>query len=175
MYYSFWDHTSIPKYVEYDIAGEDYKKLIHCCAKYAAFFSLSFTRNPAYKCKEPPFAPVWSKPYGDSHYLSHRNFYPCNEATISYLETHVNGIFEWVQCWGFENPEDLTFYREDGTVLFWLWAHEGQAALFPRESEDVSQIVSMPGWEPCTSIYAAPLEHIQQKPQFCKDDFAKEQ
>ena len=43
--------------------------------------------------------------------------------------------------------EDLTFYRADGSIFFESTTHEGYCDLFPRDDEDVSELVSKEGWE----------------------------
>ena len=53
-------------------------------------------------------------------------------------------IFSWFweeekQLFHFEN---LTFYRDDGTVFFESITHEGECYLYAKETEDISQIVS---------------------------------
>ena len=61
-----------------------------------------------------------------------------------FIMNRTDGIFKW--NWENENPEDLTFFRPDGTVFFTVHTREGICALNPEEDEDVSQILRDPRW-----------------------------
>ncbi|MGM9680039.1 MAG: hypothetical protein ACI3XR_00890 [Eubacteriales bacterium] len=63
------------------------------------------------------------------------------------LLSRVTDLFDWIRTDERENPEDLTFYREDGSVFFWSETHEGICVLCDRVQEKVSQIVSKKGWK----------------------------
>jgi len=60
----------------------------------------------------------------------------------------TDSIFKWIDGWGFKNPEDPCFYRDDGSAFFTSVIHEGVVKLTPRENEDVSKIISNPLWIP---------------------------
>ena len=59
-----------------------------------------------------------------------------------------NNIFSWF--WEEKTPfhfENLTFYRNDGTIFFESITHEGECYLYAKDTEDVSRIVSNEHWE----------------------------
>lgn len=145
MFYFFHD-SSEDLSEDYAFDGADYQKLIDCCAKYSAYFSLGFS-SPEHEVREAgTLAPLWRETWPFGGGIAYRAFYPCTENNITYLRQKVSGLFEWLPCWGYTNPEDPVFYRRDGTIFFWACVHEGEAAINARETEDVYAVISGPGW-----------------------------
>ena len=137
---------------EYDIRGDAYKELICCCCQYSKIFSMVIT---------DPSSPIIQQlqPYRiatPDHVLLSFPEYTHQSADIAYyrvcpqvreiLADGVGGIFEWIDGWGFTNPNDPAFYREDGSVFFASVIHNGVCTLTPRPGEDVSQIIKDPLW-----------------------------
>ena len=73
---------------------------------------------------------------------SRRQFFRCCKESRDFLLSETNSIFdfEW------PNPEDITFYRRDGSVLFDSVAHEGECSIFPELQEDISEILEYGHW-----------------------------
>ncbi len=66
----------------------------------------------------------------------------------------AKSIFEWYQIIGeYNNPENPTFYRPDGSVFLESNIHEGELILYVNEDEDVSEVVSLPGWSAVSRRY----------------------
>ena len=142
----------------FDITGDDYKRLIETCCKYGAVVSFAFFRE----YKEISLAKEL-EPYQINRpdnitcpLCNNKRFDLIREAEIRYyrvcpelywvLTHYISGIYQWTQEWHFSNPEDPTFYREDGSVLFTSIIHDGDLFLTPIEDEDVSDILSVDGW-----------------------------
>lgn len=130
------------------ICGDDYRQLIHTCFSYSASFSLCF---PSLESADE-FAPrAEMLRYAISEHSDpcrrYKCYFPCSDQMKEILLSRANDLFDWIRRDGRENPEDLTFYRDDGSVFFWSETHEGICVLCDRAQEDVSLIVSTNGWK----------------------------
>ena len=121
--YIFLD-TDIYGQKEYDIRDNEYEELIYLCCKYCKIFSMVIT-NPSntvvdqlmpYQTSAPNKV-LLSFPDYDDQKASIVYYRVCSEVR-EILTKAVGGIFEWIDGWGFTNPNDPTFYREDGSVFF---------------------------------------------------------
>ena len=143
MYY-YLDHDDEP-YRELGISGEDYAHLIGTCFRYSTHFSfnIGFLRRksiepglPApYKTIDKCLLPALCDDIA---------ILPCSEKTKEYLLHTVGDIYEWIDRNG--HPEDLIFYRQDGSIFFWSMIHEGVCCLTERPDENISGIVQNPDW-----------------------------
>lgn len=158
--YYFYD-TDPTGHAEYDIAGRDFAELIEVCCRYCE--TLSFlvwgAEGKAAEKLEP-----YRIPKPDAITYAHRetyrvgsldgrsNVYPetryyrvCPElcAVLPQIADH---IFQWLDGWGYHNPEDPVFYRSDGSVFFSSVIHDGKCILTPRGGEDVSRVISKGHW-----------------------------
>ena len=59
----------------------------------------------------------------------------------------VGGMFEWLDGWGYKNPEDPCFYRKDGSALFSSIIHEGELKLFYQDDEDITELLPKARWK----------------------------
>ena len=148
--YIFRD-TDDTGFEEYDICGEEYKNLIETCCKYSVFFSLIITdqNSDLYKkLKEFEVLKDDKINYKFDHYsddYAEIKYYKVCQKLCSVILENTNNIFCWINGWGFNNPEDPTFYRKDGSVFFTATTHDGICNLFV-ENEEVSHIVSNKLW-----------------------------
>lgn len=148
---------------EFDISGDAYIELIKTCAKYCTSFAfMSSNGEPTvipeklndYKipltdeqvqrfsyCLTPYVQ--FCKETGDGEYVF--AYRVCDESIELLLEMSSD-LYGWY--WQSEHtcPEDITFYREDGSVFFTSTTHDGICELTPREDEDVKNIVSKEHW-----------------------------
>ena len=148
------------------IKGDAYTQIINVCFRYAVMFSLTTTKkHPAMVSEAPP--PIFSQPHYNKGvsggFRDTVYFFSCSEQAKTFLLSFTDDLFSWVDYEKPHRPEDLVFYREDGSVFFWSETHEGVCALINRENEDVSAVVSQPGWERSTlkshsPIYGVPRE-----------------
>lgn len=148
--YKFYDTDDLGM-GEYDVAGADYVKLIEACCKHCTFFSLVIT-NPdsAILEKLQPFEISKSDviKFEFDHYEKSSvtvKYYKVSSALCKTILSQTNSIFCWINGWGFSNPEDPTFYRDDGSVFFTSTIHEGECTLMVQD-EDVFDIVSDERW-----------------------------
>ncbi len=70
-------------------------------------------------------------------------FYYCNDETRRLLLAKTDHLFGW----NFHNspaplPEDLTFFREDGSIFFELVSHDMDMVAFPETGEGLDDILS---------------------------------
>jgi hypothetical protein len=138
-----------------DISGKEYISLIDSCFRYSAFFSfrryqhsiLDWTPEPASFPNENDlcFVSMLSEKSVDLLYV-----FRCNERTKGFLKSYTKGLQYWYDqqmVYGPLNmPEDLCFYRADGSVLFCSQTHEGDIWLFLNDDEDFSSNTSQSGW-----------------------------
>ena len=148
--YKFYD-TDITGLKEYNIIGEDYKNLIKMCCKYCTTLSLIATNANSHLLKELEIYEIEKSEkisFNFNHYgeISDKiKYYSVSPELYRTIIKNTNDIFCWINGWNFENPEDPTFYREDGSVFFTSTIHEGTCTLFVK-GEDVSKIVNNSNW-----------------------------
>lgn len=75
-----------------------------------------------------------------------RYFYKCTHQSIELLKKNIDSLFEYFWKDIHSVPQDLTFYREDFSVLFHTVTHEGEAYLYPKSGEDMSSIIQLGNW-----------------------------
>lgn len=148
---------------EHDITGEDYKELIRTCAKYCESFAFVSGKDNSY-----PQIPLNIQKYAIDVDASVKKRLGYRHFAISLTETMDYGwIFHFKICdetidwllsvssdiynWYFSDPknsypEDLTFYRKDGSAFFGAMTHEGYCELTVCDDEDVSHIISKDHW-----------------------------
>ena len=162
---------------DYDIEGEDYRELIDACRQYCSV--VSFDIYPKYEDAEYLMQIQQHLIKRDNIYRvldgcvtgSNKRYYTvCAE--MCELLKKGNNIFSWF--WEKEPPfhfENLTFYRNDGTVFFESITHEGECYLYAKETEDVIRIVSNEHWEKNPkplqgdfySLYLEAIEKLKKK------------
>lgn len=138
---------------EYNLDGEEYRTLIEKCGEYCTVFSLIVTNEKSQlleKLHRLEIPKNENITYEFEHYkncnLKIKYYMVCRESMGEIL-SNTKGIFCFINGWGYSNPEDLTFYRKDGSVFFTSTVHEGECKLFVDDTkEDVSQILSSGVW-----------------------------
>lgn len=159
--YRFFD-TDANGTADYDITGAQYRRLLDVCFQYCTTFSViimpgCFTQSISdweiYRIPVTPSVQLAYRHYGKpsaealskvgSYEIFHYRLTPSMKQMIS---KQTNSLFSWVSGWGYNNPSDPVFYREDGSIFFSSLIHEGECTLSPIESEDVSQIISDGLW-----------------------------
>lgn len=135
-WFADWDDE---RGVEQTVSGQDYAELIDTCFRYCTHVSLSLRFGGGkFALPEPHISPLNDS---DTAVL------PCSGKVREYLLNTTDDLFGWIDSNG--KPEDLTFYRADGSIFFWLLTHEGVCCLLGRSDEDVSGITRKPGWHSC--------------------------
>lgn len=138
---------------EYDIVGEDYKDLIDVCCKYSKYFSLVYLSNseevknllsPYIATVDPARFEMYSEYL--SPLRSKKTFYHVCPQTRAILCEHVDTLWSWISDRVFNNPEDLTFYREDSSIFLKTVIHDGECALNVYDNENVSEIIVHENW-----------------------------
>ncbi len=148
--YRFYD-TDIYGNEEYDIFGKDYENLLKTCCECSSVLSLKFSnKNISYYDELEQY-----KIKSETHNIEILKsivkqeeivYYKTSPELCELLLKITDSIFKWIDGWGFKNPEDPCFYREDGSAFLTSVIHEGVVKLMPRDEEDVSRIVSNPLW-----------------------------
>jgi hypothetical protein len=141
--YRFRD-TDITGWEEYDIEGDEYSALIDVCIEYSD--AVSFELN--YSLIDSQFLSKIEKFLIRKIERSHNgaiHFYATSPEVASSLKKVCNSIFSWVYT--VVGAEDLTFYRNDGSVFFESVTHDGICDLLPRKNENISHIFSKGEWE----------------------------
>ena len=162
---------SVSGSISCDICGKQYEDLIKLCCKYSSVFSI-IVQVPAMNVVKELEKFRIERPenieFNHNHYVTKENtepggrFYKVCPQLCEFLLDKADSIYEWINGWDFENPEDPTFYRKDGSVFFTSVIHEGEVFLLPRDDEDVSIVINNDYWrevEPDSRI-ASRLEHM---------------
>ncbi len=150
--YAFYDSDGFDG--ERDLCGDKYKELIEYCCRNSRYLSfiLSRTQTPMFAELERFSIPKPDK-IGES---SDRYKFAENFETVYFrvcpelcrlLVDSAESIFEWIEGWGYHNPMDPAFYREDGSLIFSSVIHEGEIFLYEKDGEDAGCIISNGGWE----------------------------
>ena len=158
--FRFYD-TDATGQEEYDISGTQYYELLHTCFKYCTtvavivfpWFSGSLELWEDYRIPiNENVVSVFSH-YGasllenegrtDSYEIRH---YKLDALLQKKILEHTDRMFNWTSAWGNNNPDDISFFRKDGSVFFSSIIHEGECTLFPKANEDVEGIVTSGNW-----------------------------
>lgn len=158
--YKFFD-SDIAGQAEYDISGERYQQLLQSCFKYCATVSVIVSLNCLERIQpwEPYRIPVTMdvqkvySHYGlpedgstsktDSYEVRH---YMLTSQMKRMLQDYTTSLFRWTCAWGHNNPDDISFYRLDGSVFFSSLIHEGECTLFLKQNENLHAVISQEGW-----------------------------
>lgn len=158
--YKFYD-SDITGQAEYDISGEQYHRLLQSCFQYCATVSVIVSLNcleriRTWEAYRIPVTPEVEKVY--SHYglptdgsTSKTDFYEIRHYILTpqmkrMLQDYTTSLFQWTYAWGYNNPDDISFYRSDGSVFFSSLIHEGECTLFLNEKEDLREVISQGAW-----------------------------
>ena len=118
---------SVSGSISCDICGKQYEDLIKLCCKYSSVFSI-IVQVPAMNVVKELEKFRIERPenieFNHNHYVTKENtepggrFYKVCPELCEFLINKADSIYEWINGWDFENPEDPTFYRKDGSVFF---------------------------------------------------------
>ncbi|MGI6264696.1 MAG: hypothetical protein ACOYJY_04425 [Acutalibacteraceae bacterium] len=130
-----------------NVAGEAYEKLMDFCFAYGQYFALTFLHirqgiDPMDALEPYAFAAYRSQdelwyPYGQEATV---RLYRCTPESKRILQKQADALDQW-EGYSHHNPEDLTFFRDDGSTLFSLVTHESWTAIFDRPKEIVPDFV----------------------------------
>ncbi len=70
--------------------------------------------------------------------------YEVHRESLELLQRAVPGLFGWIEGY----PEDLAFYRADGSVILWSVAHEAEGEL-EVDSEEKDCLMQASGFDVC--------------------------
>ena len=148
IYYVFWDYDDESD-KELDIDGEAYAELIDTCFQYAEAFAVTYSLggfHAGQRRQDSVFQHCIGKKAIQNGRV--RCYFKCCQATRKYLSESYHCLFGWF--WNGKDrgnlPEDLAFYRGDGSAVFASETHEGQCYLYPRKEEDFSSVLNAAGW-----------------------------
>lgn len=144
--YIFYD-TDSTGHEQFDITGVQYFLLLQACFKYS--FSFSIILSPDFsgdiekweKYRIPVSGKVRdiyphyaTESYGKSRAYEIRH-YRLTPEMCDLIVRHTDSLFSWLCGWGFDNPDDPAFFREDGSVFFSSVIHEGECTLNLKDNE----------------------------------------
>ena len=138
--------------VKCDISGEEFKQLIRICCKFSTVLSLNYYGKDApMREKLKRFESLVGPPaISFVEYHNHGGkciYYDVCEELCDIIIDSANSIFDdWIPNWQYYGPDNLTFYREDGTVFMNTVTHDNIVILRPRENEDISKIILNKYW-----------------------------
>lgn len=163
MKYCFFDSdiTDMNPFAEYDIVGEQYKQLIKICCVYSDYLSFTFMNDNVklidelepYIISDNSLEFDYSVNYSIELELKpYKQYYRVCKEVCDILLKHTDRIFSWICGGGYNNPEDIAFYRTDKTPFFYSIIHEGVCVILPNDNENVECIISNPLWIPETEL-----------------------
>ena len=141
-----------------DIDGQDYWVLLKTCFHYSSFFCLRYISDLNHYPSELCNSMCCLEPYQMFSVFQLQEpmlgagcdrftFYRCTPETLNILKRYATHMFAWnAYSENQKLPEDLIFFRKDGSVFFFQITHEKEAALFPRGRENVKPVVKKRGW-----------------------------
>ena len=156
--YKFYD-ADLMGMRTYDIRGTHYRRLLQACFRYSASVAMcvpvesdiDMQHIATFRRKVTPQVSAQFTHIGDftEDDMEQTHTYQIVRyllvpAVRSFIMNQTDSIFAWSREKG--NPEDLTFFRPDGTVFFSVHTREGICTLNPEEDEDVSRILSDTRW-----------------------------
>lgn len=162
--YKFYDSDSTGKQ-EFDIVGLEYQDLLRTCFKYCSSFSVIIRLDNAeaiktcqtlepYRIELTPSVQKVYEHYGSvppktqSIYINYEiRHYKLLSNSLKILNSIADSVFKWTCAWGYNNPDDLAFFRDDGSVFFSSIIHEGECTLMPRSNEDITTILNNENWK----------------------------
>ena len=147
MKYSFFERDFFSNDGNCYFSEEHYAALLAFCFQKSSVFSLQYatetqlTREMSkWEIDNPNY------PYQNETKPTNRHYYCANNLTHTFLLSISTSIFDFYYSLTHEYPEDLVFYRKDGSVLLDSIAHEGECNIYPNSAEDVSQIIMHGHW-----------------------------
>ena len=145
----------------YDICGTRYRRLLKACFLYSASVAMWVRADTELDMQHIASFRRKVTPPIKAHYDYYDDFtqgdtdrtntfrlvrYLLTPDVKRFILNRTDSIFKWTCALGSDNPEDLVFFRPDGTVFFALYSQEGVCTLNPIEGEDISPILMDPHW-----------------------------
>ncbi|MFR1435525.1 MAG: hypothetical protein ACLSS9_09870 [Acutalibacteraceae bacterium] len=129
---------------EIDINGKAYNDLIDACFEYSKFFSFTVFEKDLDDFR-PYLYKIVTEPYcyrPNKHYKTY--FYLCCDAAMAKLKSPQYSLFYWTGAW--LTPENLSFYRSDGSILLASIAHDQNCYVFIRD-ENIDDFMALAKWQ----------------------------
>ena len=158
--YIFCDWDEVKK-IEYDILGQDYLDLLSLCFQHCSSFTARYAVSVYYRVDIPQYLQKFRIPltvkntavykwYGYSSESCENEVahFSLSAEVMDFLVKRTDDFFRWIANSECQNLEDLAFFRKDGSVFLHSSTHNGVCILEPLDTEDVSRVISKPGWEP---------------------------
>lgn len=124
-----------------------YAVLLACCFRNASYFSLVAKSDPSPILQELSPWETAAPRIGTSQEDALSYFQVCDQ-TFVILSSRVQSLFDFDACLNHLYPEDLTFYRSDGSVFMDSIAHEGECTLYIQPGEDIADVLAFGNWLP---------------------------
>ena len=149
--YDYYD-TDEQGNLEYDLCGDEYLLLLRTCFKYSS--SISFLIRSASVAElsgvdnDKLSVPLHVEKNHCNYNIqvSQIRYYRLTAQVQEAICKVTDCIWGWIDGWGYHNPEDLIFYRPDGSVFFSSTVHEGKCSLYVNEDESVLELISNEHW-----------------------------
>ena len=126
-----------------DITGENYRMLINACFDYAPFFS-----STIFEADIPELRPyIWRVQVEEDCFKPGKHYktvyYHCCQGSKDYLCQTPHSLFYWKGSW--LTPENLCFYRADGSILLRSIAHDQDCYVY-LQGEDINKFLPIAPW-----------------------------
>lgn len=148
--YEFFDHDDFGERIP--CCGADFRLLLQTCAKYSKYMSFILEND---ELERFPVLKEHLVTRNEHHWLSgvynkqlrysqdsEVCFFNVTEQLLEGLLEIADDLWAFTHYYEFDNPEDPTFYRADGSVFFTSVTHEGEAEFSLRENETIEAFVT---------------------------------
>lgn len=145
--YTFFTRDYFSNSGDYDFSREHYVELLEYCFRNCGIFSLQFMfendltkKLRKWEIENPGFA------FQNETRPLNRHYYCADHSTHDFLLNITSSIFDFYASPQHPYPEDIVFYRKDGSILLDSVAHEGECSIYPYSVEEAMPIIRHGHW-----------------------------
>ena len=133
---------------EYPLKGAHYQCLLQHCFRYCAYVAFAAPNSHTKAAEDIAKWQVENPGVAVSPETRRgcRALYHTGEELLQAMLNWTDDLFDPRTLSAHEYPEDPIFLRSDGSVFFDSILHEGECSLYPRDGEDISEVLSYGRW-----------------------------
>ena len=145
--YSFFSRDYFSNNGNHSISGDHYYVLLNHCFQFSRFFSITAHKKDCILIKELEHLQVTTVPFSITQNLCNaRIFYSACKQSHDILVSCGQNLLDDVYGQEEYHPENLSFYRADGSVFFEALNHEGEYCLYLRPEENIDAVLEFGHW-----------------------------
>ena len=144
--YTFFSRDFFNNSGDFPISEEHYSSLLQHCFRYGKFLSLIVCRDNSPIVEE---LEQWRVPPFQTERLNQqdmRRFYVACAQVQKIISSY--NLLDYDEMLRENYPEDLVFVRADGSIFFECIVHEGEYHFYPRDEENIADVLKFGHWMP---------------------------